>query len=126
MTGDKSKMESLKKIRHGNVILGTNVSSKFLGQGKGKINKTRGESHTLLFQGLKKNILSVGQMEDKRNIIVFTSTKCKVMNGLTRKFIARGYRNPNNLYIFKEWNSHIYEKYLLKITHPCKTICTAN
>ena len=41
----------------------------------------------LLVQGLKKNILNVGQMEDKGNIVVFTSTKCKVLNEVNGKVI---------------------------------------
>lgn len=28
----------------------------------------------------------------------------------TRKVIARGYKNPNKLYMFKEMNSHINEE----------------
>ena len=32
-------------------------------------------------------------MVDKGNVIVFTSTKCKVMDEETRKVIAREYRN---------------------------------
>ena len=49
-------------------------------------------------------------MENKGNIIVFTSTKCKVMNEVTRKVIARGYRNRDKLYVFEEQTSHKYEK----------------
>lgn len=45
-------------------------------------------------------------MEDKGNIIVFTSTKCRVMDEESRKFIARGYRNLDKLYVFKELNSY--------------------
>ena len=53
MTGDRSKMESLKKNQYGTVILGTNVPTKVLGNGKAKINKHRGEIDTLLVQGIK-------------------------------------------------------------------------
>lgn len=59
INGDKSKMESLRKNHHGKVILGTNVSTNVLGQGKDRINKTRATTDPLLVQGLKKNILSV-------------------------------------------------------------------
>ena len=62
MIGDKRKMESLRKNHHGNFILGTDVSGNVLGQGKAIINKTREEVDALLVQGLKKNILSVGQI----------------------------------------------------------------
>lgn len=49
-------------------------------------------------------------MEYMGNIIVFTSTKCKVMNELNWKVITRGYRNLDKLYVFEEQNSHKYEK----------------
>jgi len=49
-------------------------------------------------------------MTDKGNIILFTSIKCKVINEVTGKFIIRGYRNPNKLYVFEEQKSHSYEK----------------
>lgn len=78
MTGDKSKMESLKKNQDGKVILSNDAPTKVLGKGRDIINKNRKVVDTLLVQGLKQNILSVGQMADKGNVIVFTSTKCKV------------------------------------------------
>jgi len=33
----------------------------------------------LLFQAQKKGILSIGKIDDKGHIIMFTSTKCKVI-----------------------------------------------
>lgn len=35
-----------------------------------------------------------------------------VMNELTAKFIIRGYRNQDKLYVFEDRNSHRYEKSL--------------
>ena len=93
MTGNKSKMESLKKNQDGKVILSNDAPKKVLGKGRAIINKNIRAVDTLLVQGLKKNISSVGQMEDKISVIVFTSTKCKVMDKETGEFIARGYRN---------------------------------
>jgi len=49
-------------------------------------------------------------MTNKGNIILFTSTTCKVMDEEIRKFIARVYRNPDKLYVSKELNSHINEE----------------
>ena len=105
MTGDKSKMESLKKNKDGKVILSNDAPTKVLGKGRAIINKNRKEVDTLLVQGLKQNILSVGQMADKGNVIVFTSTKCKVMDEETREVIARGYKNTDKLYVFKDLTS---------------------
>ena len=110
MTGDKSKMESLKKNQDGKVILSNDAPSNILGKGRAIINKNRRAVDTLLVQGLKQNLLSVGQMEDKGNIIVFTSTKCKVMDKEIGEVIARGYKNNDKLYVFKDLTSHRCEE----------------
>jgi len=102
-------MESLTKNHHGNVILGTDISTKFLGQDKAIINKIRAVDD-LLVQGLKQNIISVEKIANKGNIIMFTSTKCKDMNEENGKVIIRGYKNQDKLYVFEDQNSHIYEK----------------
>lgn len=49
-------------------------------------------------------------MADKGNVIVFTSTKCKVIDEDFGKVIERGYRNPDKLYVLKELNSRRYEE----------------
>ena len=72
MTGDKNKMESLKKHQDGKVIISNDAPTKVLGKGRAIIKKNRREVDTLLVEGLKQNILSVGQMADKGNIIAFT------------------------------------------------------
>lgn len=41
---------------------------------------------------------------------MFISTKCKVMDEVTRKVIIRGYINRDKLYVFEDQNSHRYEK----------------
>ena len=47
-------------------------------------------------------------MANKENVIVFTSTKCKVIDEESGKVIARGYRNPDKLYMLEELNSRRY------------------
>ena len=110
MTGDKSKMESLKKNQDGKVILSNDALANILGKGRAIINKNRRAVDTLLVQGLKQNLLSVGHVADKENIIVFTSTKCKVMDEETGKFIARGYYNADKLYVSKYLTSRRCEE----------------
>ena len=110
MTGDKSKMEYLKKNQDGKVILSNDAPTNILGKGRAIINKNRRAVDTLLVQGLKQNLLSVGQMADKGNIIVFTSTKCKVMDEETGEVITRGYKNADKLYVFKDLTSRRYEE----------------
>ena len=50
----------------------------------------------------KQSILSVGQIANKGHTIVFTLTKCKVIEEETRKVIARGFRNVDKLYVLKK------------------------
>ena len=101
---------SLKKTQDGKVILSNDAPTKVQGKGRSRINKNRKATHTLLVQGLKQSILSVGQMEDKGNVIVFTSTRCKVMDEETGKVIARGYINVDKLYVFKYMISCRYKE----------------
>lgn len=49
-------------------------------------------------------------MADKGNIILFTLTKCKVINEVTGKVIITGHINQDKLYVFEDRNSHRYEK----------------
>lgn len=95
MIGDKSKMKYLKRNQYGKVIISNDAPTKVSGKGRAIIKKNRKASSTLLVQCLKKNVLSVGQMVYKENVIVFTSTKCKVMDEETGKVIERGNINAD-------------------------------
>ena len=110
MYGDKNKFVSLKKNKDGKVILENNSPIKVLRKGRAKLNKYIRAVDVLLVQWLKQNILSVGQMEYKGNVDVFTSTKCRVIDEEYGKVIERGYRNPEKLYVFKYFNSRKYEE----------------
>jgi len=103
-------MEFLTKNQDDKVILSNDAPANILGKGRAIINKNRRSVDTLLVEGLKQNLLSVGQMADKGNIIVFTSTKCKVMDEETGEVIARGYRNADKLYVFKALSSRRCEE----------------
>jgi len=106
MARDKNKFKSLGNKKDGKVIPGNNAPTKVLVKGRAKINKYRRATNILLVQGLKHNILSVGLMV----VIVFTSTKCKVIGEESGKVIARGYINLDKLYMFKEMISHRNEE----------------
>lgn len=90
MCGDKNNFESLKKNKYGKVILGNSALTKVLGKGRAKLDKYTKVVDALLIQGLKKIVLSVGQMADKQHIIVFTSNKGKLIEEETIKVIERG------------------------------------
>lgn len=80
MTGDKDKFKFLKKNKDGKVIIRNGAPTKVMGKGRIKLKKHAKAIDVLLVQGLKQNILSVGQMDDKRRIIMFTSTKFKIID----------------------------------------------
>lgn len=72
---DNNELNSHKKNKDGKVILGNSAPVKGLGKGNVDIDNNAGSTNVLLVQGLKKNILSVGLIDDKGHTIVFTSTK---------------------------------------------------
>lgn len=46
-------------------------------------------------EGLKHNLLSVSEMCDKGNDVLFTTFECKVTNSFSRRLILRGKRHKN-------------------------------
>ena len=89
MAGEKNKFESPKKNKDGKFILGNSAPTKVLGKGRAKLDKYTKEVDALLVQGLNHNIISVGKIECKGHIIVFTLTKCKIIKEDTGKVIER-------------------------------------
>ena len=65
--------------------------------------------------GLKHNLLSVSQMCDQGNEVVFRSNGCVVHELDTREIVIKGIRNPNNLYIFKGAQQQCYLRKMMNI-----------
>ena len=101
MSGYKNKFVSLKRNKDGKVILGNSAPTKVLGKGRAKLDKHTKVTDALLVQGLKQNILSVGQIVEKGHTIVFTSNKCKVIEEDIREVRAKVYINSDKLYDIK-------------------------
>jgi len=74
MIGDNDKFEFLKKNKDCKVIPVNNAPIKVMVEGRIKLEKYAKAVDGLLVQRLKQNILSVGQIANNGNIIVFTST----------------------------------------------------
>lgn len=83
-----------------------------MGKCRIKLDKCEKAVDALLVQGLKNNFISIGKMIEKGCIIVFTSTKCKAIDKETGKVIARGYKNPDKLYVLAEKNSGRNKRYI--------------
>ena len=89
MTGEKSNFLSLAATQGGNVAFGNGKSGTIVGIGK--IGKSLSQSikHVYLVDGLKHNLLSVSQLCDKDNLVVFCSNRCMVVNMNTRDVVLR-------------------------------------
>ncbi|VFQ66058.1 unnamed protein product [Cuscuta campestris] len=104
MTGDASKFRSLEYFKGGNVVFGDNNKGRIIGSGTvGKDNATTVEN-VLLVEGLKHNLLSISQLCDKGNRVIFDSRKCIVERLCDNKTILCGSR-VDNIYMFDLENS---------------------
>ena len=97
MTGEKSNFLSLIAAEGGGVAFGNGKSGTIVGIGK------IGESHShsidcaYLVDGLKHNLLSVSQLCDKDTLVVFSPTRCLVVNMNTGDVMLRGKQYKNCL-----------------------------
>jgi hypothetical protein len=93
MTGEQSNFLSLAATQGGSVAFGNGKSGTIIGIGK--IGKSHSSSieDVYLVDGLKHNLLSVSQLCDKDNLVVFTSNRCLVVNMDTGKVVLRGKRH---------------------------------
>ena len=80
MTGEKSKFSSHTPKDGGYVTYGDNNKGKILGTGK--VGKTSSTSidNVLYVEGLKHNLLSISQLCDKGNEVIFNSYSCSIVN----------------------------------------------
>lgn len=111
MSINKNKFESLKNNKYGKVILGNNAPTKVLGKGRAKLDQYTKVVDALLVQGIKQNILCVGQIANNGHIIMFTSAKCKVIEEDIGKVIVRGLKNTDKLYVLVKNNSGKNKRY---------------
>jgi len=63
-----------------------------------------------LVDGMKARIISLVQIDDKGHVILFTSTRCKIKEDYTRKFIAKGSRNEQKLNVLKKIQEEIQSR----------------
>ena len=80
-----------------------------------KLSNGKGKSQDVLFvDGLKHNILSVGQVCDRGCEVFFTSKYCKIKSIPSGQLVAKGIRTENNVYMMKEgkeeWHISKYDE----------------
>jgi hypothetical protein len=79
MMGDDDMFLTLRKERYGLVSFGNDDSTRIIGKGTIKIgNKNTKAKNVLLVEDMKHNLLSVSQMCDQGQKIMFDSQKCEV------------------------------------------------
>jgi hypothetical protein len=84
-------------------LFGNQNSIKTIGKGIIKLgSKDAKEENFLLVVNMKHNMLSVIQMSDQGNILIFDSEKCEIRKEGSRKLVATTLSNPNNIYILNE------------------------
>ena len=79
MTGEKSNFYSLTAAEGGSVTFGNGKSGTIVGIGKIGESLSHSIYSVYLVDGLKHNLLSVSQLCDKDNLVVFSPTRCLVV-----------------------------------------------
>eukprot|EP00253_Pinus_taeda_P032501 PITA_32501 len=102
MTGDKEKLHSYNALeKEKNVSFGNDTSAVIKGKGSIFLKEKIKAGNVMYVDGLKHNLLSVSQMCDQGNEVVFQSNGCVVHELDTGETMIKGTRTPKNLYILK-------------------------
>jgi len=95
MTGEKSNFLSLTASDGGSVAFENGKSGTIVGIGKICESLSYSIDNVYLVDGLQHNLLSVSQLCDKDNLVVFSRKQCLVMNINTRDVVLTGKRRKN-------------------------------
>ena len=99
MTKSKDKFISLTTINGGKVTFGDNAKVKVVGKGKFGRMPHCFIDDVLLVEGLKHNLLSISQLCDKGNQVIFNTTQCFIINQVDKQIKLVGKR-INYIYIY--------------------------
>ena len=103
MTGDKEKLHSYNALeKEKNVSFGNDTPAVIKGKGFVFLKEKVKARNVMYVDGLKHNMLSVSQMCDQGNEVVFRSNRCVVHELDTGETMIKGTRTLNNLYILNE------------------------
>ena len=109
MTCDKDKQLSYKALeKEKNVSFGDDTPAVIKVKGSVYLKEKVKDGSVMYVDGLKHNLLSVSQMCDQGNKVVFRSKEGVVLELDTRKTIIKGTRIPSNLYILKGGQEQCY------------------
>ena len=109
MTGDKEKLHSYNALeKEKSVSFGNNTLTVIKGKGSVFLKEKFKAGNVMYVDGLKHNLLSVSQMCDQGNEVVFRSNGCVVLELDTGETMIKGTRTSNNLYILKGGQQQCY------------------
>ena len=95
MSGKVSLFSEIKERCNGSITLGDKGKCKILGVGKVGKNPSKIIDNVYLVEGLKFNLLSVSQLCDKGNQVIFDKEKCVVKNPNTGDTFITALRHDN-------------------------------
>eukprot|EP00253_Pinus_taeda_P027337 PITA_27337 len=109
MTGDKEKLQPYNALeKEKKVSFGNDTPAVIKGKGFVLLKEKVKDRNVMYVDGLKHNLLSVSQMCDQGNEVVFRSNGCVVCELDIGETLTKGVRTPNNLYILKEGQKQTY------------------
>ena len=109
MTGDKDKLQSYSALeKEKKVSFGNDTHALIKGKGYVLLKEKVKAGNVMYVDGLKHNLLSVSQMCDQGNEVVFWSNGCVVRELDIGETVIKGTRTPNNLYILKGGQQQCY------------------
>ena len=109
MTCDKEKLQSYNALeKEKKVSFGNETLAVIKGKGSVLLKEKVKAGNVMYVDGLKHNLLSVSQMCDQGNNVVFRSNGCVIRELDTGETVIKGIRTPNNLYILKGGKQQCY------------------
>ena len=109
MTSDKEKLHSYTALeKEKNVSFGNDTPTVIKGKGFVFLKERVKDGNVMYVDSLKHNLLSVSQMCDQGNEVLFRSNGCVVHELDIGETMIKGKRNPNNLYILKGGKQQSY------------------
>jgi len=90
MTGEKSNFLSLTTAQGGSMAFGNDKTGPIVGTGKIGESLSHSIDGVYLVNSLRHNLLSVSQLCDKDNLVVFSANRCLVVNMNTGDVVLRG------------------------------------
>ena len=109
MTGDKEKLQSYSALeKERKVSFGNDTLAVIKGKGSVLLEEKVKARNVMYVDGLKHNLLSVSQMCDQGNEVVFRSNGCVFCELDTGETMIKSIRTPNNLYILKGGQQQCY------------------